>query len=979
QVEEFPGTVYQLADVNLDRQAVVQRETVVIEDIESDDCVTPAERDEWLRFGFLSGIVVPLVNRGEVIGTAEVFDTRQRAFERSEALAALAQVAAQALANARLHAQLEETAGRMTLMTEAGLEFSSSLDLRDTLVKVGRRLSTVVDVPNCDIDLVRGDGTTYRLMSLTDGEVDDLWTGMTLQLADYPALELAYESREPVVVTSLDDPRLTDAGRTHNREHGEKSWLTLPLVAKDRVIGLVDLVETRRERTFSEQEVGAAMAICRVAALAIDNADLYDTLAATNRETEMLNAIAREAAASLDVSEIARSTAEHLRELVPFDAGFMVTTTGERLRVVYADPLLTEQTARLEGLSTAPVSEAYRRVLRQRPVTIMHLPMDNPIAPFYPAVEASGTLAFVAVVLDGHIVGGLGLWSAREGAFGGVDERLLERVGTHLALAFKNARLYEDVKQMHLSNLKALSSALNAKDYYTLGHAARVSAYTVLLGSKLGWSEELIRGAEEAAYLHDIGKIGISDRVLLKPGKLNAEEWELMRQHPVFSADIISTLFNDELVLGVRHHHERWDGGGYPDGLRGEEIPLIARAMCIVDSYDAMSFVRPYRQSLDADECLQELHRCRGLQFDPMLTDIFVDVLRELEERRRYADEVAAQAAVRISGDRHRRLRERSDEDSDEYREIAAVLRDVRDANPPTMFLTTQARLGRRYVMVVDAEDDPAEHSPLGTDIFPDEVLQVLPRVLAGEQPRVNALFADPFGVWVTGLAPIRDGHGEVVAVVAADLPPFVGAEHGGLRAAGKETLASILQSAAVRSSRGEIDAIADGLTGLYNHRYLHERLNEELRRSEELAAPLSLLFCDLDAFKEFNETHGHRAGDNALRSVAHILEQSIRHIDLGARYGGEEFVVALIGTDPVGAAEVAERIRERVRETVIPPSTEPLSVSIGVATFPLDGATKEELLDKADWAMHVAKRLGRNKVVSFSPTQPDVRIDSPL
>ncbi len=149
---------------------------------------------------------------------------------------------------------------------------------------------------------------------------------------------------------------------------------------------------------------------------------------------------------------------------------------------------------------------------------------------------------------------------------------------------------------MHLSNLKALSSALNAKDYYTLGHAARVSAYMVLLGSRLGWPEERVRGAEEAAYLHDIGKIGISDRVLLKPGKLNAEEWSLMRQHPVFSADIIRTLFEEELVLGVRHHHERWDGGGYPDGLRGEEIPLIARAMCVVDSYDAMSFQRPYRQ-----------------------------------------------------------------------------------------------------------------------------------------------------------------------------------------------------------------------------------------------------------------------------------------------------------------------------------------------------------------------------------------------
>ena len=130
---------------------------------------------------------------------------------------------------------------------------------------------------------------------------------------------------------------------------------------------------------------------------------------------------------------------------------------------------------------------------------------------------------------------------------------------------------------MHLNNLKALSAALNAKDYYTLGHAARVSAYNVLLAQKLGWPEEYVRQVEEAAFLHDIGKIGISDRVLLKPGKLNGEEWKAMRQHPVFSAEIIQTLFDEDLVLGVRHHHERWDGKGYPTSSRARDPADRAR------------------------------------------------------------------------------------------------------------------------------------------------------------------------------------------------------------------------------------------------------------------------------------------------------------------------------------------------------------------------------------------------------------------
>jgi diguanylate cyclase (GGDEF)-like protein/excisionase family DNA binding protein len=971
---DFAGTTYKLADMSITRMAMDEARPVVVVDIASDDRAGEAERVEWMRFGYRSGLVIPLITRAEVVGFAEIFDARARDFERVPVLHGLAQVAAQAIANAALHAEMEQTAQRMTLMTEASLDFSSSLDLRDTLVRVGRRLTSVIDVPNCDIDIVRGDGTTYRLMSLTDGQIDERWIGMSLDLAKFPTLREALETHKPALVTSLSDPRLTEEGRAANRYHNEKSWVALPLVAKDKAIGIVDLVETRRERTFSEQEVTAAEAICRVAALAIDNADLYASLTATNRETEMLNAIAREAAASLDVGEIARSTTEHLRELVPFEGSAMVLTRGDDLQVVYSEPATPATAGIFEKISLAEIAEPFRTMLRTRPVVILDAPGDNLLLGEHPELAAIGALALVAIVLDDGLAGGLVLSSTRQGAFAQVDTKLLERVSTHLALALKNSRLYRDVKQMHLNNLKALSSALNAKDYYTLGHAARVSAYMVLLGSKLGWSEELIRGAEEAAYLHDIGKIGISDRVLLKPGKLNAEEWTLMRQHPVFSADIIRSLFGDELVLGVRHHHERWDGDGYPDGLRGTAIPVIARAMCVVDSYDAMSFQRPYRQALDAKGCLDELRRCSARQFDPAITGVFLDVLDELEERHRFADEVAAQAAARIDAALHAQLRHPQDEDSEAYREIAAVLREVRDANPPTMFLTTQGRLGRRYVMIVDAEDDPAEHSPLGSDVFPDEVLQVLPQVLAGEQPRVNALFADQYGVWVTGIAPIHDRKGDIVAVVAADLPPFLGAEHGGLRAAGKETLASILQSAAVRSTRGEIDAISDSLTGLYNHRYLHERLGEELRRAEELGSPLSLLFCDLDEFKEFNETLGHRAGDNALRSTAHILEQSIRHIDLAARYGGEEFVVALMGTATGDALEVAERIRERVHETFIAPSSDPLSISIGVATFPLDGTTKEELLDKADWAMHVAKRLGRNKVVSFSPSQPDTR-----
>ena len=448
---------------------------------------------------------------------------------------------------------------------------------------------------------------------------------------------------------------------------------------------------------------------------------------------------------------------------------------------------------------------------------------------------------------------------------------------------------------MHLGNLKALSSALNAKDYYTLGHAARVAAYTVMLGRQLGWTDDVLTPLEEAAYLHDIGKISISDRVLLKPSRLNQQEWEQMREHPVVSADIIRPLFPPEFVAAVRHHHERYDGKGYPDGLAAEDIPLIARAMCVVDAYDAMSCRRPYKAGLTYSQCLAELQACRGTQFDPEMVDAFLHVLEDIAQRRARASEIAAEAAQRIRGESHAALISLDDENCHAYHEIETVLRDVRDANPPTRFLTTHAQVEKRYVIGVDPEESPSEKSHLGDEIFADEEL---PQVLAGKRPEVNTVFADEFGVWITGLAPIRDASGGIVAAVAADLPALSESESEPLRGDGRQTFAAMLQTAAVRLSRAEIDAITDALTGLYNHRYLHERLSEELHRARELQRPLSVLFCDLDHFKGYNDTNGHSAGDAVLQEVAHVIEQSVRNIDAAARYGGEEFVVILVETD---------------------------------------------------------------------------------
>ena len=540
---------------------------------------------------------------------------------------------------------------------------------------------------------------------------------------------------------------------------------------------------------------------------------------------------------------------------------------------------------------------------------------------------------------------------------------LLQGLAQLAAQALANAHLYEEVNRLHLGNLRALTTALNAKDYYTLGHAGRVAAYMVLLGRELGWREERLVAVQDAAYLHDIGKLAVSDRVLVKPGPLSPEEWQLIRQHPAISAEIVASLFDAELVAGVRGHHERFDGGGYPDGLAGEAISDMAQALCVADCYDAMSSDRPYHAALSYHECLAELRGCAGRQFAPDLVAAFIEALQHQQRRQRRAHVLAGQAARLIDPAKHVLLRTRADEARPEYQEMVASLRELRDAHPSVRFITSFALIGGQCAAVLDTGETEAELSHVGDPLM---ATPPLVRTLAGESLRANVLTADEFGVWVTGLAPVCDASGAVVAAVTVDLPAVEAVGRRQFHTDLSPGLAAMLQAAAVRSSRAELEATTDGLTGLYNHRYLHERLTEELARAGQRKIKLSLVLAGFDEFRHYNQSFGYKAGDAALCALARIIQALSRQVDLAARYAGDEFAVVLLEADADGAAEVAERIRLEVA-LACAAQKQPLTVSVGVATYPDDARAGDELLDKAAWAMHVAKRSGRDRVIVFS------------
>jgi diguanylate cyclase (GGDEF)-like protein/putative nucleotidyltransferase with HDIG domain len=563
-------------------------------------------------------------------------------------------------------------------------------------------------------------------------------------------------------------------------------------------------------------------------------------------------------------------------------------------------------------------------------------------------------------------------------------------------------RHVEDMSGLHLRTIEALALAIEAKDHTTHEHLRRVRTYAVEIGKEMNLSEAELDALRAAALLHDIGKLAIPEHIISKPGRLTPEEFEKMKIHPVVGAEILERVsFPYPVVPLVRAHHEKWDGTGYPDGLRGEEIPIGARILAAVDCLDALAADRQYRRALPLDEAMKYVISLSGTSLDPAVVSVLARRYRELEqmaqaqplrETRLSRDVKIARGESPGAGFEVSQTSDRNKQ-YDFLSSIAAARQEVQLLFELTRDLGSSLSIDETLSVVATRLQKMVPYDTIAVYISRDKVL--IPRYVHGENFRLFSSLEIPVGEGLSGWVAanrksILNGNPSVesrhvkdpnqtstlrsaLAVPLEGLNGVIGVltlyrserdafsrDHLRILLAISSKVSLSIENA-LRFQMAEDSATTDYLTGLPNARSLFLRLESELSRCRRTLEPLTVLVCDLDGFKQINDRFGHIEGNKVLRFVADVLRQNCREYDYVARMGGDEFVILLPGSDPESIYDRISQFHQIAYGGIQTANgTGVLALSVGESFYPQDGTDAEQLLAEADRRMYKSKDINK-------------------
>lgn len=611
-------------------QVWVKRETIIVEDYRE----WVGERNLWVEtLGNFSDIGIPVQWGDQFLGVLEVLGEPGRRFIEEEAnlLEKFAVQAAIAIQNARLFEREKTRRKEAETLREVGMLLTSSLDRNEALTEILDQLKVVLPYDSASIQLIHNGKVVVEAVA---GSLDpEQIVGVSFPIEkDELVRDIIHQGTGKVVdnVKEIDSwTELSGLERVH-------SWIGVPLITQNDTIGILT-VDHHEIGHFSEHDADLASAFANQAAIALSNAQLYEEATRRLDRLSSLREIDRVITGSLDLQTTLDVLLSQLQRLLDVDAASVLTYQPElqvlEFRVgkgfrTNAFQALDQRLGRgLAGLAT----------LERRPIHIANVKTQTAAITRQRAFQKEGFVGYHAepLIAKGEVIGALEVFHRQPLHVSREWLDYLETLAGQAAIAIDRLNIFRDLEQSNVELLQAYdaviegwSRALELRDKKTEGHSTRVEMLTLKLARRMGVPSDDLVHIRRGTLLHDIGKMGIPDRILQKEEELTEEEWEIMKQHPQFAYDMLSPLDYLRPALDIPYcHHERWDGTGYPRGLEGEDIPLAARIFAVVDVWDALRSDRPYREAWSQEEALDYIRDQAGKEFDPEVVEVFLRLI----------------------------------------------------------------------------------------------------------------------------------------------------------------------------------------------------------------------------------------------------------------------------------------------------------------------------------------------------------------
>lgn len=513
--------------------------------------------------------------------------------------------------------QVAEKSARMEALYSLTKVLSTETEERELYSKIVKQVSNITGLTRCSLLLFDEEGLLRPVASNSGGA--------------YSALSEADPQEISVLaaVGSLDGPVVIRKGGAYPREiegilesYDTPTVLLVPLQPGKRSLGLM-LLDQGKEGEFTREQIDMAVACANQAAIAVEKGGLLDQMEKRLKHMAAIGIVAKTLTSYLDADEQFESLLEMGTALMRADSGAILL-----VEEMFKEPKIAAGLGDTEWYSGGVTMEGVARWVIENGETVL---LQRGIRdPRFKGLEMKVEESVTAPLLvQDKVIGVISVAGGRPGDhYAKYDLEMFGNFAAQAAVSIENTRLNERLQDAYLGTIASLAAAIEARDPYTVGHSARVTKYAVAIAEAMGISENEVEDIRLAGLLHDLGKIGIPDNILNKPGRLTDEEYSAIKMHPTLSIRIIEPLPHlGNIIPIIYHHHERYDGNGYVEGMAGEKIPLGARILAAADSYEAMTSDRPYREALSREDAIAELRRNSGSQFDPEVVKTFVDLL----------------------------------------------------------------------------------------------------------------------------------------------------------------------------------------------------------------------------------------------------------------------------------------------------------------------------------------------------------------